>query len=109
MGNISYTNRAQEEIDNIKKEVSQDRFIFERALTSAEISNKRLWITNIVLILALILSNCAWIYYESQWQYVESSTQIEQDVEQDTSDGGDNTFVGGDYYGSTESENDNNE
>lgn len=84
----------------------RDRYIIERALTSSEIQNKRTWIANIILIIALILSNGAWIYYESQWQVVDSTT-VQQEVEQETEEGGDNTFIGGDYYGTTDSKNDN--
>lgn len=84
----------------------RDRYIIERALTSSEIQNKRTWIANIILIIALILSNGAWIYYESQWQVVDSTT-VQQEVEQETEDGGDNTFIGGDAYGTTDSKNDN--
>lgn len=80
----------------------RDRYIIERALTSSEIQNKRTWIANIILIIALILSNGAWIYYESQWQAVD--TTIQQDVEQE-SESGDVSFVGGDYYGKTEGNN----
>ena len=78
------------------------KWIFESALMKQERMNKRLFILNLVLVISLILSNIAWIYYESQWQYVESETSFE--VEQE----GDNNYVNnnvlGDYYGSSESE-----
>ena len=64
----------------------------------AERTIKRLWITIILLIVLLVGSNCAWIYYESQFETV--TTTIEQDVEQE-SENGNNSFVGGDYYGSS--------
>lgn len=67
--------------------------------------NFHLYIVIIILIVALVLSNGAWIYYESQWEVVETTTQ---EVEQTTDGDGDNNFVGGDYYGSAESENDQN-
>lgn len=50
---------------------------------------KRLWVLCIVLILSLILSNSAWIYYESQLAVMEDKTTIE--AQQD----GDNNIVSG--------------
>ena len=60
---------------------------------------KRLWIVIILLIVLLVASNGAWLWYESQWETVESTTQ---EVEQITDGGGSNSFVGGDVYGSSE-------
>lgn len=77
----------------------------ESAMARQERNNKRLWIVVIILIAALILSNAAWIYRESQFETVE--TTVTQDVQQDTEDGGTNNFVGGDYNGASESENNN--
>jgi hypothetical protein len=79
--------------------------VHESAMARQERNNKRLWVVVIILIAALILTNAAWIYYESQWEVVETTTQ---EVEQTTDGDGDNNFVGGDYYGSAESENDQN-
>ena len=72
----------------------------EADMTRMERVNKRLFVVILVLIAALIGSNGAWIYYESQFQVIEEKTEIE--AEQETSDGGDNYVVGGDY-GKTES------
>lgn len=66
---------------------------YESGMARLERTIKRLWILCIVMFLAFVLSNSAWIYYESQWQTIEST---EQTVTQRT-DGGDNTFVGGNY------------
>lgn len=79
--------------------------VHESAMARQERNNKRLWIVVIILIAALILSNAAWVWYESQFEVVE--TTVKQDVQQDTEDGGTNNFVGGDYNGTSESENDN--
>lgn len=79
--------------------------VHESAMARQERNNKRLWIVVIILIAALILSNAAWVWYESQFEVVE--TTVKQDVQQDTEDGSTNNFVGGDYNGTSESENDN--
>ena len=52
---------------------------------------RRLWIALIILIVALLGTNAAWIYYESQWETV-SITQENED--------GYNNFIGndGDIY-----------
>ena len=66
----------------------------EGAMVRLERINKRLWILAITLIIALGLSNGAWIYYESQY---ETRTELEQDI--DTGDG-DAMVIGiGDYNG----------
>lgn len=75
----------------------------EGDMARMERANKRLWVVIIILIVALIGSNAAWIYYESQFE--EISTQIE--AEQETNDGGDNYVVGGDFYEPSESEGNN--
>lgn len=41
--------------------------VHEGIVTRLERTNKRLWILCIILIVSLIGSNIAWIYYESQW------------------------------------------
>lgn len=57
--------------------------VHESAMARQERNNKRLWIVVIILIAALILSNAAWIYYESQ--FTEEVQKVTQDV--DTGDG----------------------
>ena len=43
---------------------------------------KRLWILAIIIFAALIVTNGAWIYYESQWEVVEETTEtVTQNVE----------------------------
>ena len=73
---------------------------FESVTARQERTIKRLWILIILLIISLLGTNGAWIYYESQWETVETS--VTQDVNATADDGSDlnlNT-VGGDYYGS---------
>lgn len=66
----------------------------ESMMARMERTIKRLWITTIILIVALIATNAAWIYYESQWEVVET-TEITQE-----NDGGYNNYIGndGDIY-----------
>lgn len=52
----------------------------EGAMARQERTNKRLWIVVIILIAALILSNAAWIYRESQFETVETK-EVTQDVD----------------------------
>lgn len=52
---------------------------------------KRLWVLCIIIFVAFVLSNGAWIYYESQWQYVEETQKVSQDV---TTTSGDATING---------------
>lgn len=63
-------------------------FAHEGMMTRMERTNHRLWVTVIILIVALIATNLAWIVYESQFEYYE-----EQVVEQ-SSDNGINNFIG---------------
>ena len=66
-------------------------YVYEGAQARLERSNKRLWILAIILIAALILSNVAWIVYESQFQTItEESVEIDA-----TQDGGGVNIVGG--------------
>ena len=69
--------------------------VHEAAMARLERTIKRLWILCIIMFLAFVLSNGAWIYYESQWQTIETT---EQTV---TQQDGNNTFIGGDAYGLT--------
>jgi hypothetical protein len=77
--------------------------VHEGDMARMERTIKRLWITNIILILLFVGSNVAWLMYESQ--FTDEKTTYEQEVEQDSSDGGNNQFIGGDYNGKAESEN----
>lgn len=58
---------------------NQNRFadvqyiVFEGEMARAERHIKRLWIALIVAIVALLCSNLAWLYYESQFETVSYS------------------------------------
>lgn len=60
----------------------------EGDMARMERANKRLWVVIIILIVALIGSNAAWIYYESQ--FID-----EVSVEQEVDTGKGDAFVNG--------------
>ena len=63
-------------------------FAHEGDMSRMERANKRLWIVILILIVALVASNGAWIYYENQFV---DEISVEQDV--DTGEG--DAFVNG--------------
>lgn len=69
--------------------------VHESAMARMERQLKRLWITILVLIVLLVGTNAAWIWYESQFE------DVYQEVVQEA-DNGTNNFVGGDIYGETD-------
>ena len=82
-----------------ESERSINYLVFESVQVRLERMNRRLWILCIILIIALIGTNIAWFYYESQF---EESTEVSQEV--DTGEG-DATVIGiGDYYGENQTD-----
>lgn len=78
------------------------RFIIESSLAKLEKANVRLWITVIILIVALIGTNAGWLWWDSQFEDIVTTTQT---VTQETKNGGDNIvgdFIGGDINGETD-------
>lgn len=59
--------------------------VHESAMARMERTIKRLFILCLVLIAVAVLSNLAWIRYESQFEEV-TSTEISQDAEWDSGD-----------------------
>lgn len=54
--------------------------VHESAMARTERSSKRLWAVIILLIVFLVGSNGAWLWYESQFEVVETTTiEAEQD------------------------------
>ena len=49
----------------------------EGAMVRLERTNRRLWIVVIILILALLATNSAWLYYESQMEDVYVTQEAE--------------------------------
>lgn len=74
-----------------EKELTVPYIVYEGEMARAERRNKRSFILILILIVALVLSNAAWIYYEAQWETV-SVTQKNED--------GYNNYIGndGDIY-----------
>ena len=68
--------------------------VFESTNCRFERVIKRLWITILILIILLLGTNLAWLYYESQFEEVTTTTEVTQDAES-----GSNSFIGGDNYG----------
>lgn len=58
---------------------------FESACTRLERTIRRLWILIIILVVLLVGTNCAWLWYESQFTEVTSTTES---YTADASDGG---------------------
>lgn len=67
---------------------------YESALNRAERTNKRLVILTIVFAVAFVLSNVAWLIYESQFTTIETTQEVVQEAEN-----GCNYCAGGDIYG----------
>lgn len=76
--------------------------VHEQDMTRLERTIKRLWVTTIILILSLLGTNAAWIYWESQWEYTQETTSVTQDV--DTGNGDTNVTGIGDIYGTSETD-----
>lgn len=74
-----------------------DYLVHEDQMVRMERVIKRLWILCIIIFVAFVGSNCAWMYYENQFEEVVTTSEITQDVSQDSGDGGSNSFVGVDY------------
>ena len=72
--------------------------VHEASMARMERQAKRLWITVLALIVILVATNGAWIWYESQWG------TIYQEVTQEANTGT-NNFVGGDVIGETDYQN----
>ena len=73
--------------------------VHESAMARAERAAKRLWIVIILLIVLLVGSNCAWLWYNSQFETIETTIEAEQGD-------GINIVGGGDITYGAESEND---
>ena len=53
--------------------------VHEASMARMERNIKRLWITVLVLIVMLVATNGAWIWYESQFSDIETAIEAEQD------------------------------
>lgn len=89
MANCETCKKAQNAPENVPY------IVHESSMARMERHIKRLWIAIILLIAMLVVTNGAWIWYESQWE------TIYQEVTQEA-DTGTNNFVGGDVIGETD-------
>lgn len=76
--------------DEKKKPEAVPYIVHESAMARAERSSKRLWIAVILLIVMLVGTNGAWIWYESQFEVVETT-----EITQENADGY-NNYIGND-------------
>lgn len=60
---------------------------FESVCSRFERTIKRLWITIILLVILLVGTNCAWLWYESQFETIETVT-TEENYDAEATDGG---------------------
>lgn len=54
----------------IKSESNVPYIVYEGELSRAERYAKRLWIALIIAIIAIIMTNCAWLAYESSFETI---------------------------------------
>ena len=72
---------------------------YESAMARSDQNSKRMWIVILVLILALIGTNLAWIVYEAQFDVVEETTITQEN------ENGYKNYIGNDgniNYGETD-------
>lgn len=68
------------DMSEIHQEAVIPYFAHEGEMVRMERVVKRLWITVILLIVLLVGTNGAWLWYESQFEYYEETT-VEQEAE----------------------------
>ena len=74
--------------------------VHEGMMSRAERTAKRLWITILLLIVLLVGTNGAWIWYQSQFEYCQTTQEVTQEADTET-----NNFVGGYMIGETDYQN----
>ena len=68
-------------VENMEKEVKEQTLALEM-LSELKKSTKRWFVISIILLVALVTTNVAWLIYESQWEYAsEETTQTIEDVD----------------------------
>jgi hypothetical protein len=67
--------------------------VYQATAARQERQIKRMWIVVLVLIVALIASNIAWIIYNSRFETVEMTTEEYYDVEQNADGNGNNNSI----------------
>lgn len=85
-----------------EKERSVPYIVHEADMARMERTGKRLWIALILVIVLLVATNAAWVWYEAQFAD-EITTEIRQEAES-----GKNYVVGGDFNGAANDKNNEN-
>ena len=68
-------------VENMEKQVHEQSLAFEM-LSELKKTTKRWFVVSIILLIALVGTNVAWLIYESQWEYAtEETTQTIDDVD----------------------------
>lgn len=78
-------------------------FVYEGTIAYMERTIRRLWVLCIIIFLAFVGSNVAWMYYESQ--FTTNEQRVEQEV--DTGDGSAVVTGIGDIYGTSSTDSNN--
>lgn len=73
------------------------RYYVEVMTATMERTIRRLWILALVLVVLLVGTNVAWLWYESQFETV-TTTEMEMDVQQEAESNSRNIVIGGDWY-----------
>lgn len=80
-----------------------DYLVHEDQMVRMERVIKRLWILCIIIFVAFVGSNCAWLYFESQFTDEIVTEEMSQDVDTGNGDATVNGHIG-DYYGTGETD-----
>lgn len=68
-------------VETMEKEVKEQTLALEM-LSELKKTTKRWFVVSIILLIALVVTNVAWLIYESQWEYdTEEITQTIEDVD----------------------------
>lgn len=87
-----------------KKPSSVPYVVLEDFKETAKANSLKWFIVCLVLIVLLVGSNCARLWYKSQFETVETVEEVYQEVVQEA-DNGENHFIGGDVIGETNNQN----
>lgn len=68
-------------VENMEKQVHEQSLALEM-LSELKKTTKRWFVVSIILLIALVGTNVAWLIYESQWEYAsEETTQTIEDID----------------------------
>lgn len=67
-------------VDNVSKKLEENTFAFEM-LKELKVSSKRWFIVSVILLIALIGTNIAWLIYESKFESTITEEQLIEDID----------------------------